>query len=180
MAQAEAGDGTPSRRGLRALALDLTPLRVRDFRLLWTGELVSETGSNLALVALYIQVYRLTGSTVAVGLIGLVQVVPILLAALLGGPIVDRHDRRRVLLLAHLGEAVAAGVLLAAATLDRPPLALVYLGAALVAGSASVAQSTRTAMIPRIVGAAEMPAATALNQVVWNTCLIAEIGRAHV
>ena len=95
MAQAEAGDGTPSRRGLRALALDLTPLRVRDFRLLWTGELVSETGSNLALVALYIQVYRLTGSTVAVGLIGLVQVVPILLAALLGGPIVDRHDRRR-------------------------------------------------------------------------------------
>ncbi|MFM8972800.1 MAG: MFS transporter [Actinomycetota bacterium] len=163
----------PPRRGLRGLALDLRPLRNRDFRLLWSGELVSETGSNLALVALYIQVFRLTDSTVAVGLIGLAQVVPIVLAAMLGGPIVDRHDRRRVLLWAHACEAVAAAVLLAAARLDDPPLALVYLGAALVAGSASVAQSTRTAMMPRVVGEAELPAATALNQVVWNTCLIA-------
>ncbi|MFM7271918.1 MAG: MFS transporter [Actinomycetes bacterium] len=173
MAEGSGDGGRTARRGLRSLALDLSPLRVRDFRLLWSGELVSETGSNLALVALYIQVYQLTDSTVAVGLIGLVQVVPILLAALAGGPIVDRHDRRRVLLLAHLGEAAAAAVLLVGARIDDPPLALVYLGAALVAGSASVAQSTRTAMIPRIVGEAELPAATALNQVVWNTCLIA-------
>ncbi|MFM7060260.1 MAG: MFS transporter [Actinomycetes bacterium] len=167
---AEAG---ASRRGLRGLALDLRPLRNRDFRLLWGGELVSETGSNLALVALYIQVFRLTDSTLAVGLIGLVQVVPIVLAAMLGGPIVDRHDRRRVLLVAHTGEAIAAAVLFASARLDDPPLALVYLGAALVAGSATVAQSTRTAMMPRVVGEAELPAATALNQVAWNTCLIA-------
>lgn len=161
------------RRGLRGLALDTGPLRIRDFRLLWVGEFVSETGSNVALVALYVQVYRLTHSALAVGLIGLVQVVPIILAALFGGPIVDRHDRRRVLLLAHLGEAAAAAVLLLGAHLDHPPLALIYLGAALVAGSASVSQSARTAMIPRIVGDAELPAATALNQVMWNSCLIA-------
>ena len=74
----------PPRRGVRGLALDTRPLRIRDFRLLWLGELVSETGSSVALVALYIQVYRLTHSALAVGLIGLVQVVPILLAALLG------------------------------------------------------------------------------------------------
>ena len=160
------------RRGVRGLALDTRPLRVRDFRLLWVGELVSETGSNLALVALYVQVYRLTHSALAVGLIGLVQVVPIVLAALFGGPIVDRHDRRRVLLVAHGCEAVAAVVLLLGAQMGRPPLALVYVGAALVAGSASVAQSTRTAMIPAIVGEHLMPAASALNQVVWNSCLI--------
>lgn len=170
-----ATEGSPRRRGrgLRGLALDLSPLRIRDFRLLWFGELVSETGSNLALVALYIQVYRLTRSALAVGLIGLVQVVPIVLAALGGGPLVDRHDRRRVLVVAHWCEALAAGVLLLGARLHDPPLALVYLGAALVAGSASVAQSTRTAMIPAVVGEERLPAATALNQVVWNTCLIA-------
>lgn len=168
-----APEGEGRRRGLRGLAIDTEPLRIRDFRLLWVGELVSETGSNLALVALYIQVYRMTRSALAVGLIGLVQVVPIVLAALFGGPIVDRHDRRRVLLVAHCGEAAAAAVLLLGAQLDHPPLALVYLGAALVAGSASVAQSTRTAMIPSIVGPDLMPASTALNQVVWNTCLIA-------
>ena len=161
------------RRGLRGVALDTRPLRIRDFRLLWLGELVSETGSNVALVALYVQVYRLTHSALMVGLIGLVQVVPILLAALFGGPLADRHDRRRVLLVAHWCEAAAAAVLLVGAHLDHPPLVLVYLGAALVAGSSSVALSARTAMTPTIVGDDLLPAATALNQAMWNTCLIA-------
>ena len=62
---------------LRALAVDLTPLRHRDFRLLWIGEIFSETGSSITLVAVYIQVYRLTGSAAAVGAIGLVQLVPL-------------------------------------------------------------------------------------------------------
>jgi ENTS family enterobactin (siderophore) exporter len=58
---------------VRRIAVDLTPLRrSRDFRLLWLGELVSETGSNITLVALYIQVFRLTRSSLAVGAIGLV------------------------------------------------------------------------------------------------------------
>ena len=78
--------------------MDLTPLRYRDFRLLWTGELLSETGSNITLVAVYIQVYRLTGSALAVGAIGLVQLIPLMLGALFGGPLIDRHDRRRLLL----------------------------------------------------------------------------------
>ena len=49
-------------RRLKSFAVDLTPLRHRDFRLLWTGEMLSEIGSNITLVAVYIQVYRLTGS----------------------------------------------------------------------------------------------------------------------
>src|SRR3954471_2947754 len=89
---------TPARSGLRRLALDLTPLRARDFRLLWSGEIFSEIGSNITLVAVLLQVDALTHSPAAVGLIGLVQLVPLMLASLFGGSWIDRFDRRKLLL----------------------------------------------------------------------------------
>ena len=61
----------------RRLAVDVRPLREsRDFRLLWCGELISQTGSQITMVALFVQVDRLTGSTAAVGAIGLVNSAP--------------------------------------------------------------------------------------------------------
>ncbi len=98
---------------LRALTVDLTPLRHRDFRLLWVGEIFSETGSSITLVAVYIQIYRLTGSAAAVGAIGLVQLVPLMLGSLFGGPLIDRHDRRRLLQIAQIAQAGGSILLLA-------------------------------------------------------------------
>ena len=90
----------------RRLAVDLSPLREsRDFRYLWLGELISETGSQITLVAVFVQVYALTHSPAAVGAVGLVQLVPLALAALLGGPLIDRVDRRRLLLVAQCSQA---------------------------------------------------------------------------
>ncbi len=67
---ARTGDGRVRAR-LRRIALDVTPLRVsRDFRLVWTGVFVSELGYQFTRVALYVQVYALTGSTTMVGLLG--------------------------------------------------------------------------------------------------------------
>lgn len=161
------------RSRLRRLAVDLTPLRTsRDFRLLWLGEVVSLTGSQIALVAVYVQVYELTGSVAAVGLVGLVQLVPLALAALAGGPLIDRHDRRRLLLFAQCGEAAAAGVLLAGALVGEPPLAHVYLGAALVAGFSGFSLSVRSSMTPNLVPAGQLPAALSLNQVMFHISLI--------
>lgn len=170
------GDGPP-RRGLgariRRLAVDVAPLRdSRNFRLLWIGELVSETGSNITLVALYIQVYRLTGSALAVGMIGLVQLVPLVAVTVLGSPLVDRMDRRRLLLVAQAGQAAASALLVAGALAGRPSLALVYLGAAAIAGLSGFALSVRTAITPNLVPRSQLPAALALNQAMWNTCLI--------
>jgi len=155
------------------LAVDVTPLRTsRDFRLLWFGELVSETGSQMALVAVYVQVFALTGSAAAVGLVGLAQLVPLALAALLGGPAIDVHDRRRLLLLAQVAQAMASAVLLFGALLDRPPLVLVYAGAALVAGAGGFSLSIRSAMTPNLVGPERLSAALALNQALFHTTLI--------
>ena len=93
------------------LAVDLSPLRSsRDFRYLWLGELISETGSQITLVAVFVQVFALTHSSAAVGLVGLVQLVPLALAALFGGPLIDRVDRRRLLLVAQCSQAGASAL----------------------------------------------------------------------
>jgi MFS family permease len=154
---------------VRALAIDITPLRVsRDFRLLWGGELLSQIGSQFTLVALFVQVYALTGSSVAVGLIGLVQLVPMLFVAIGFGPQIDRRDRRRLLLFGQAGLMTASALLLFGAHLGSPPLVLVYGAAALSAAFLSISMPTRAAMTPRLVAPELLAPAAALNQVMWN------------
>jgi MFS family permease len=159
-------------RRLRSLAVDVRPLRHRDFRLLWTGEILSETGSNIAVVAVFLQVYRITGSAAAVGLIGLVQLVPLMIGSLFGGPLIDRLDRRKLLLWAQMAQAVGSVLLLASTLVHPAPLVLVYAGAAIVAGVSGFALATRSAMTPTLVPDEMLPSALALNQVMWQTALI--------
>jgi len=167
-------EGGPARRparipALRRLVVDLTPLRVsRDFRLLWGGELVSQFGSQIMLVALFVQVYELTGSVAAVGLIGLVQFVPMVLVALGVGPQIDLRDRRVLLLGAEVGLALASVVLLGGVIAGDPPLVLVYGAAALNAASASLSLAARAAMTPNLVPAGQLAQASALNHLMWN------------
>jgi MFS family permease len=172
--QSSGGDAQRGWRArLRGVAVDISPLRTsRDFRLLWTGLLISETGSQITLVALYIQVYRLTHSVAAVGAIGIVQLVPLVGSSLFTGPIIDRHDRRRLLLVSQFGAATASLLLLVCAWWGHPPLALVYLGAGLVAGWSGFALSNRSAMAPNLVTAEQLSPALALNQAMWNTSFV--------
>src|SRR4029453_1381738 len=73
-------------------------LRHRDFRLLWASQFVSLTGSQMQVVALNWHIYLITGSPLALGLVGLTRVIPIIAFSLLGGIVADRYDRRRVML----------------------------------------------------------------------------------
>lgn len=157
----------------RRVAIDTTPLREsRDFRLLWLGELVSETGSQIALVAVYVQVFEITDSAFAVGFVGVVQLVPLAVAALLGGPLIDRYDRRRLLLLSTCGQASASVLLLVTTVAGSPPLGVVYLGAALVAGFGGFSLSVRSSMTPNLVVPSQLSSALSLNQVMFHTTLI--------
>ena len=155
------------------MLIDLEPLRTsRDFRLLWLGELVSQTGSHIALVAVYVQVFALTDSVAAVGLVGLVQLVPLALASILGGPLIDRYDRRKLLLIGEVGAVASSGVLLAGAAAGEPPLAVVYLGAALVSLFSGFSLSARSSMLPNLVPSKLLPSALSLNQAMFSTTLI--------
>ncbi|MBI2238591.1 MAG: MFS transporter [Actinobacteria bacterium] len=158
---------------VRTIAVDGTPLRTsRDYRLLWFGELISEAGHQVTVVAMFYQVTTLTNSPAAVGLIGLVQLVPLLVASIGGGSIVDAVDRRKLLIVSQIGFALSSSILLAGALAGRPPLALIYGAAALSAGLSGIDSPTRSAMIPRLVGKDLLPAAVALNQVMWNTTAV--------
>jgi MFS family permease len=84
---------------LRALRMDVRPLRdSRDFRLLFVAGTVFYLGGMVSYVAIPFQIYRLTGSNLAVGAVGLVELVPLIVFGLYGGALADHVDRRRLLI----------------------------------------------------------------------------------
>jgi MFS family permease len=162
-----------SRPRLRRLAIDIAPLRAsRDFRLIWSGLFVTATGSQFTLVAVFVQVKELTGSEAAVGATGLAYLLGLVAGALAGGAILDAWDRRRLLMFAQVGLAAGSAILLGGALAGRPPLWLIYAGLAVLAASSSLDGPTRSAITARILEPGQLPAAQALNQVVWNTAAL--------
>lgn len=156
------------------LLADLTPLRVsRDFRLLFAGEGVSQVGRQLTVVAVPFQVFLLTHSSLAVGMVGLATVVPLVTLSLAGGAIADAMDRRTLLLVVQvLSAAVSAGLALNAAS-PSPRLWPIYVLAALSAGLAGVDLPARNAMVPAMVGRQLYSAAAALTQVLFQLAQVA-------
>ncbi len=154
---------------VRGIAIDFTPLRTsRDFRLLWLGLLASTFGSQFTIVATYVQVFDLTESAAAVGLLGLVGFVALVAGTLAGGTFLDAVDRRKILLGAQLGYLVSSGLLFAGALAGDPPLALIYVAVAGIAATTALDGPTRGAMTPRLIPTEQLPAAAALNQLTWN------------
>jgi MFS family permease len=160
---------SPPRRRLRGLVLDPSPLRLdREYRLLWTGQLVSAIGRLITQVVLPYQVYVLTNDLLAVGLLSIVQLVPILVFSLGGGAVADAVDRRRLLLLTQAGLMACSGALVLLALTGDPPLIALYAVAFVAAGLGSVDQPARASSIPRLVPPERLPAAISLNQAMFN------------
>lgn len=152
-------------RLMRVAALDLTPLRRhRDFRLLYAGRLVSSFGNMITGVAIPYQAYVITHSPLAVGLFGLVQLVPLLTLAFLGGALADAVDRRRLVQLTELALALLSAALLVNALLPHPQLWLLYVVAALTAGLDAFQRPALDALLPRLVERDELTAAGALEE----------------
>jgi len=157
----------------RSIAIDLTPLRQsRDFRLLWWGELISTVGAQITVVALPYQVYVLTRSPLKVGLIGLVQLVPLVLVSIGAGAVADRVDRRRLILVTEVGSAATTALLLLGAIHGHPALWYVYAVAAAQSAIRALNSPARSAAIPNLVSEAQLPAAMALNQVLFNGAMV--------
>lgn len=161
--EAQRGGGG-ARRIVRALAIDLTPLRVsRDFRLLFAGQAVSFFGSMMTFVALPWQVYQLTKSSFAVGMLGVTEFVPILLMAFVGGALADAVDRRRMALITEALLAAGTVVLVINSLLPQPRVWLLFVCAALFAALNGLQRPSLDSLIPRIVPAELMPSAAALK-----------------
>ena len=149
---------------LRALRVDVTPLRTsRDFRLLFGAGTVFYLGGMVSYVAIPFQVYRLTGSNFAVGAVGLVELVPLVVFGLYGGALADHVDRRRLLVGAGVAQAVCTGVLAANAFAARPHIGVIFAVSALLASTSSLQRPSREALMPRTVRHDELTAANALT-----------------
>ena len=169
----ETAPGPSKRPGLgerlRGLALDLAPLREsRDFRLIYGGASVSSIGSHITFVAVPFQVFSLTHSTLAVGLLGLCDLIPLLTLSLLGGVFADTVDKRRLLLITET-VAMACSIGFAwNAGLGHPQLWLIYALATVNAGTYALGSPALRSATPHLVRKELLPAAAALNHVYYN------------
>lgn len=149
---------------LRLAAIDFGPLRRhRDFRLLFVGMGVSNFGSMITYVALPYQVFQLTGSSLAVGLMSLAELGPLLVTSFVGGALADAFDRRRLVQLAELMLAVCAGVLALNSWLWDPRVWILFVVGAAMAGLDGIQRPPLDALIPRLVDRDELIAASALD-----------------
>jgi len=154
--------------------IDISPLREsRSFRLLWFGQLVSLSGTQLRLVAIPYQIYLITGSSLEVGLIGLFQAIPLISLALFGGVFADRFNRRRLLLLTQIGLALSSAALAIGTQLGVASVPFLYAMTAIGAAFSAIDGPARGSLTPSLVRRDQLPAAITLNQVLFQTAAIA-------
>ncbi|MCA1824278.1 MAG: MFS transporter [Mycobacteriales bacterium] len=159
---------------VRALALDVSPLRRSPpYRRLWAGQLVSVIGAQLTLVAVPVQVYGITHSSFAVGLLGLAALLPLIVFGLYGGAIADSMDRRRVLLATQLVLAGSSVLLMLLAVSGSRAIWPLYAVVAIQGAGFAVDTPARRSIIPRLLPPELIPAANALSQVSFNVGLVA-------
>lgn len=158
---------------LRHAFVDLSPLRSgRAYRRLWFGQTVSGLGSQMTLIAVLYQVWDATGSAVWTGAVGLAQAVPLMAFGLFAGSLVDRHDRRRLYLVAKGGQAVCS-VLLAVQALfwHLPVVGLLAIVAVQGCFGAAGGPAART-FLPRLLPRERLAAGLALARISFQGAML--------
>lgn len=157
----------------RRIALDVSPLRESvPYRALWIGQIVSLLGSQIRYIAVPYQVFRLTGSVLAVGMIGLAEVVPLIAFSILGGAWADRTDRRALVAWTQVAMMATSLALAAVTFAGAASLPAIYALTALASVFNAIDRPARSAMIPAMVAPGKIAAAMALRQVVFQVTQI--------
>ncbi|MDQ7840386.1 MAG: MFS transporter [bacterium] len=144
------------------------PLRQRNFRLLWTGLLVSNTGSWMQFTALGYLVDQITKDPIYLGLLGLSQAVPRLLFAFLGGVAADRFDRRRILLWTNAATMISAALLGLLTISGRIQVWQILAIGAFNSLANSFDMPARQSLVPSLVGERQLMQAVSLNTMAFN------------
>jgi MFS family permease len=157
---------------VRRLLVDITPLRSsRPYRFLWMGGSLASIGSNLISVAVALQVYDLTESTLSVGFVGLFALIPLLAFGLYGGSIVDAYDRRKVIVVSQAGLTVVGATLAVLSSTGNITVGLLYGLVAVQSAFFAVHNPARRAVIPRMLPDSLLPAANALSSLAMGVSL---------
>jgi MFS family permease len=147
-------------------------LRHRDFRLLWFGQIVSQAGTQMTIVAISWQLYELTGSELSLGLIGLFRIIPLLIFSLGSGVLADALDRRKLMMFSQSAAMTLAAVLAVTTHLGLTTAALIY-GIILLSSTANTFDlPARQALIPSLVPREHLTNALSLNIIGWQIATI--------
>jgi MFS family permease len=154
--------------------LDLSPLRRhRDYRFVFSGQLVSAFGTFLTYVALPVQIYDLTKSSAIVGLLGAAQLVPLAMTALWGGAFADAIDRRRLLLFCEALLFCGSLSLGLNSMLAHPSVPLLFVAAAFMSAVDGFHRPALESLTPKLVSVEDLPAVSALTSLRGTTAAIA-------
>lgn len=158
--------------GSRSL-IDLRPLRTSaDFRRCWAGTTLSSFGGRLTLVAVLYQAWELTGSTVVLGLIALLEGASVLVVGLMGGSLADRVDRRALVLVSTAGQAAAVALLAVLTSLGATALGPLVALVALNAGFGALGAPARRTFVARLLPREDVSAGVALSHVGFQAAML--------
>lgn len=150
-------------------ALDISPLRkYRELRLLFSSGMITRLGSAMTMVAMPFQMKILTNSYVAVGLMGVVQLIPLIIFGLYGGVLADAVDRKKMILFAEAASLAMTLILFGNALLPHPHVILLYFVGAAFASLNGLSGPSLGAILPRIVAHEDMAASNALMGLRWQ------------
>ncbi|CAB4976758.1 unannotated protein [freshwater metagenome] len=151
------------------IAIDFTPLKkYPDFRLLWGSGLISYFGSMITYVSMPFQIKQLTDSYLAVGLMGLVEIVPLILFGLYGGVLADHVDRKKMIWATEFAALALTSILLINSLIPNPKLWVLYLVGGLFAAVDGLQRPSADAILPRLVSHDDLPSASALMSLRWQ------------
>ncbi len=154
---------------LSKYAIDLSPLRkYPDFRNLWAAGLISYLGSMITYVALPFQLKELTDSYLAVGLLGIIEITPLVIFGLYGGVLADRVDRKKMIWATEAGALILVAFLLGNSLLAEPSVLAIYIAAGLFAVVDGLQRPSMNAILPRLVSHEDLPSASNLLTLRWQ------------
>jgi MFS family permease len=158
---------------LKRFVVDISPLKkYRDFRLIWISGIVTRLGSMITYVALPFQIKELTNSYIAVGLMGAVEIVPLVIFGLYGGVLADKVDRKKMIWATEALSMVMTLILFTNSRLENPSLIAIYVVGGCFAALNGLQSPSMDAIIPRIVGHDDLPSTSALMGLRYQAAVI--------
>jgi MFS family permease len=167
-APTETPPATPKPRNHSAFSA----LRHRDFRLLWLGQIISVSGSQMQLVAINWHVYLLTKSAFALGMVGLFRGLPIVACSLLGGVVADVVDRKRLMIATQSLMLISAGLLTAITLAGSKSVWPIYVLTGFSSAAVAFDIPARQALMPELVPPSDFANAVSLGLIVFNLATI--------
>jgi MFS family permease len=154
---------------LSKYAIDLSPLKkYPDFRNLWSAGLISYLGSMITYVALPFQLKEITHSYLAVGLLGIIEITPLIIFGLYGGVLADTVDRKKMIWATEAGALLIVFGLLGNSLLANPSVIAIYVAAGLFAVVDGLQRPSMGAILPRLVSHEDLPSASNLLTLRWQ------------